>query len=107
MLVQLKQAEIITALKQYIASQGINIRNKTVDIAFTAGRGATGLSAEIQIEDIVDDSATTTKEDTAPEPIMVNDVGIVDTAPLSVVSESDSEVPNQDAAPSPVKSLFA
>lgn len=107
MLVQLKQAEIITALKQYINTQGIKTQNKTVDVAFTAGRGATGLTAEIFINDVVGDTVTTTVEDTAPKPIMVNDVGIVDTELLSAVSESASEAANEDAAPSPVKSLFA
>lgn len=105
MLVQLKQAEIIAALKQYIDAQGIKTHNKTVDIAFTAGRGATGLTAEIFINDVVGD-ATTTIEDTAPKPVMVNDADIVNEAPLSAVSESASEAANEDAAPSPVKSLF-
>ena len=54
MQIQLKQSEIISALKQYIASQGIVIAGKTVDIRFTAGRGQTGLSADISIEDTAD-----------------------------------------------------
>ena len=51
MQVNLKQAEIITALKQYITNQGISLVGKTVDISFTAGRKEAGLSAEISIED--------------------------------------------------------
>ena len=54
MQIQLKQSEIIAALKQYIANQGIVIAGKTVDIRFTAGRGQTGLSADISIEDNAD-----------------------------------------------------
>lgn len=51
MQINLKQAEIITALKQYITNQGISLVGKTVDISFTAGRKEAGLSADISIED--------------------------------------------------------
>lgn len=51
MQIQLKQAEIIAALKQYITSQGINLTGKTVDIEFTAGRKESGLTADISIEE--------------------------------------------------------
>lgn len=51
MQINLKQPAIIAALKQYVQAQGINLSSKTVDITFTAGRGTTGLSAEINIED--------------------------------------------------------
>jgi len=51
MQIQLKQAEIVSALKQYITSQGINLQGKTVDISFTAGRGTSGLTADLIIED--------------------------------------------------------
>jgi hypothetical protein len=51
MQIQLKQTEIIQALKLYISSQGINLGGKTVDVAFTAGRKEAGLSADVQIED--------------------------------------------------------
>ena len=52
MQVILKQRDIEQALKQYIASQGINLKGKTVNIAFTAGRKETGISAELDIDDI-------------------------------------------------------
>lgn len=51
MQINLKQQEIESALKGYIASQGINLFNKDVNIAFTAGRKGSGLSAEVIIED--------------------------------------------------------
>lgn len=51
MQIQLKQAEIITALKGYISSQGINLNGKSVDITFTAGRKEGGLTADLVIED--------------------------------------------------------
>lgn len=51
MQINLKQTEITEALQQYITQKGIDLRGKTVDIAFTAGRKEGGLTAEINIED--------------------------------------------------------
>ena len=51
MQIQLKQSEIIAALKQYITSQGINLANKDVTISFTAGRKEAGVTADLLIED--------------------------------------------------------
>lgn len=51
MQINLRQPEIIEALKQYIGGQGINLHGKKVDVEFTAGRKNSGLSAEISIED--------------------------------------------------------
>ena len=53
MQINLKQAEIVSALKAYIAAKGIDLTGKTVEIDFTAGRKNTGLSADIVIEDFV------------------------------------------------------
>lgn len=51
MQINLKQNEIETALKQYIAQQGISLQGKNIYIAFTAGRKESGISAELSIED--------------------------------------------------------
>ena len=51
MQIQLKQNEIVAALKQYIASQGINLTGKEVSISFTAGRKEAGITADLVIED--------------------------------------------------------
>lgn len=51
MQIQLKQAEIVIALKQYIAAQGINLVGKDVSISFTAGRKEAGIVADLVIED--------------------------------------------------------
>jgi hypothetical protein len=51
MQIQLKQSEIVTALKQYIAAQGINLNGKVVDITFTASRSAAGIVADIMIDE--------------------------------------------------------
>jgi hypothetical protein len=51
MQIQLKQTEIIAALKQYITAQGINLAGKDVSISFTAGRKESGITADLVIED--------------------------------------------------------
>ena len=51
MQIQLKQVEIVAAIKQYITKQGIDLAGKTVKMDFTAGRKEAGLSVEISIED--------------------------------------------------------
>lgn len=53
MQIQLKQTEIIAALKQFISAQGINLSGKDVSIAFTAGRKEAGITADVSIEDVV------------------------------------------------------
>lgn len=50
MQIQLKQSEIIAALKQYITGQGISLVNKEVTISFTAGRKEAGITADLLIE---------------------------------------------------------
>jgi hypothetical protein len=58
MQIQLKQAEIVAALKQYISNQGIKLEGKTVEITFTAGRRESGITADLRIENdvLIDDS---------------------------------------------------
>ena len=51
MQINLKQPEIISALNKYMAGLGINTVGKTVTVKFTAGRGDSGLSAEINIDE--------------------------------------------------------
>lgn len=52
MQIQLNQREIEIALKAYIVREGINLVNKSIEIAFTAGRKEAGILADLIIEDI-------------------------------------------------------
>lgn len=52
MQIQLKQAEIVVALKDYITKKGIDLTGKSVDIAFTASRKDAGLTADLSIDDL-------------------------------------------------------
>lgn len=51
--IRLKESEIRSAVQQYIATQGINLTGKAIDIKFIATRGDAGITAEIDIADIV------------------------------------------------------
>ena len=79
MKIHLKQAEIITALTQYIANQGINLTSKQVSIDFTAGRKEGGLTADIDITDtgVVIPGYTDTPADEVKEAAKVT-LGVID-----------------------------
>ena len=92
MQIQLKQSEIINALKLYISNQGINLNGKTVEVAFTAGRKSSGLTADV----CINDSLEALSVPTGPIP---RDVTIPITAPVykatpepEAVEESPEEV---------------
>lgn len=48
----LKQRDIEAAVKDFVVAQGISIAHKSIEINFTAGRKETGISVEIDIEDV-------------------------------------------------------
>jgi hypothetical protein len=52
MQIQLKQSEIVAAIKMFVSQQGINLQGKDVAITFTAGRKESGISADMVIDDI-------------------------------------------------------
>lgn len=100
MQVQLKQSEIISALKQYISGQGISLQGKQVEMAFTAGRKEAGISVEISIEDagIPDffaDTAENVSKEATPALTLVKDVATA-TAPAE---ETPALLDAQTAAP--------
>ena len=89
MQVQLKQAEIIAALKQYISGQGISLQGKQVEMVFTAGRKESGISVEISIDDVViPDFFKGESEDLAQAPTATNLSLVKDTATASIASDS-------------------
>lgn len=91
MQVQLKQSEIVTALKQYISGEGISLQGKTVDMTFTAGRKEAGISVEISIDDAgIPDFFKDESEDTAqaPAPAATGLSLVKDTATASIANDS-------------------
>ena len=99
MQINLKQAEIITALKQYITNQGISLVGKTVDISFTAGRKEAGLSADIAIEDSGLPEFVSSETTEASSNVAVLKVVHTDTVADEeiTVEESVAEVPAEPA----------
>lgn len=84
MQVQLKQAEIIAALKQYISGEGISLQGKQVEMAFTAGRKESGISVEISIDDAdIPDFFKGESEDLVQVPAATNLSLVKDTAPTT------------------------
>ena len=74
MRITLKQIEIESALALYIRQQGINLDGKTLDIQFTAGRGQTGISAEVDMDNFTGTSTAQIKplvEPVAPAPKLI------------------------------------
>lgn len=49
--IQLNQAEICNAIKEYLANQGIDLQHKVIGVALTAGRGSNGHSANVNISE--------------------------------------------------------
>lgn len=52
----LKQKDIEQALTLYLRDQGINLTNKNLSVSWTAGRKESGITAEIDIEEIPESS---------------------------------------------------
>ena len=107
MQINLKQNEIVAALKQYIAQKGIHLQDKDVSITFTAGRKESGISAEMVIEetDIPGFSdGTVAEEPTKPVGLSV----VVKPIPVEPMVSSVPESPASEEVTVPVKpsSLF-
>ena len=93
--IQLKQAEISEALKQYIIAQGISLVGKSLDISFTAGRKGTGLTADLTINDSVTEiPGFSTNEPEAPaaaKPTLVAVQPVAQEAQVVVVQDAPPE----------------
>ena len=99
MQIQLKQTEIIAALKQYIGTQGINLNGKAVDISFTAGRKEAGITADISIEDANQEIPGFTDASDVAEETVKPALSVVKNDEASAVAEPEQAKPQADAAP--------
>lgn len=118
MQVQLKQSEIIAAIKMYVANQGIDLIGKHVEVSFTAGRKETGLTADISIEGVELLALSPDEEAVAKGPtltLVTSEVGHTEGAtekanePNPFVAPAESAAPEVEAAAPAAagKSLFA
>jgi len=90
MQIQLKQMEIVAALKQYITQKGIALTGKEVIITFTAGRKEAGITADLAIDDFdIPGFSEAEKEPTS----------------LTLVQSAVAESLTTDAMPEPVAAL--
>jgi len=106
MQIQLKQTEIITALKQYISSQGIDLSDKEVSVTFTAGRKESGISAEMDIEEnSLPDFAEDEISEAAPVAKVLSIVAMTAPAVLHPAAEPAEE--EVSAEPVKTTSLFS
>lgn len=94
MQIQFKQAEIVAALKQYINAQGINTNGKSVEIAFSATRGAAGIIADVTIEEANIPGFTDSTGDDAGKPALSVVHPTTETA-------SDKDAVEEGAKPTP------
>lgn len=79
MLIQLKQSEIEEAIIGYINTHLMNVDDRNISIAFTAGRKDTGLTADVDIEMVKNKPTrinTTQKEIYAPASVQSNETTI-------------------------------
>ena len=79
MLIQLKQSEIEEAIIGYINTHLMNVDDRNISIAFTAGRKDTGLTADVDIEMVKNKPTrinTIQKEIYAPVGVQSNDTAI-------------------------------
>ena len=110
MQIQLKQNEIVAALKQYITKQGIDLSSKLVEIRFTAGRKESGISADVEIEELGDIPGYTDADE--PEDVQAKksaDVYQIKAVPLPVIEAKVEEAvaePSEEAPKPPTPSLF-
>lgn len=110
MQIQLKQAEIVAALKQYISTQGINLSGKTVDIRFTAGRRESGITADLVIEDsgVFDIDVELPEEEPVkaepPKLVLTRSAVAEEIEPISAIEEPTPETPQ---TPKVATSLFS
>jgi hypothetical protein len=91
MQITLNQDEIEKALKNYVASQGISITGKHVDVTLIAGRAPNGMSASINISnDDAPSNVATPRSLNKPEETTVIDIAdpeaIIENTPESEIA---------------------
>ncbi len=104
MQIQLKQTEIIAALKQYIVGQGINLTGKEVSISFTAGRKEAGIIADLVIEDASIPGFTDTPVQETPVLSVVS--AVADTPKIETQATEPTDTTAEAAPAAKTTSLF-
>lgn len=90
MQIQIKQPEIVEAIKQYISGEGINLKGKTMTVKFVAGRKGSGISADVK----VDDGSVPGYDDTAPEAAPADPVATTEVVAVADATNAVTAVPS-------------
>ena len=107
----LKQSDIEKSLKDYITTQGICTKSKTVQIVFTAGRRGTGITAELTIKDSAEVVLSPKQEVISLKDTLRLDgcgrvVGFASETPTEKVETTSANDPEPEVAPVKTTSLF-
>jgi hypothetical protein len=81
MQIQIKENELLQAIKLYLASMGLNVAGKKVDAVFSMTRKPAGITADVQITEVFipgfsDTAAEAVAEVVRQEPVLVVDNAI-------------------------------
>lgn len=104
MLIQLRQSEIETALRDYIVNQGISLIDRTVEISFTSGRKDNGISADMDITDLPRVMKSTRASSDA-FPVLVEDARLRCTVPIGDPEEATDETDFPEGIEEPVATV--
>lgn len=102
MRITLNENEIKEALVRYVAGQGVDVSGRNVEVSMTAGRGANGYTADIDITDakpVLERvyAASVDKGNTEP--------GITETG-VAAQTSSDTETTDTGSVGTQTKSIF-
>lgn len=111
MRITITEAEIKTAITDYIAGQGFNLSGKTVEIDLKATRGDAGYTADIDIETARDESKAPVTAPSRPVPADApktqQKVSVEEKPAAEAPDEDKTETADEDEAPTEKpKSLF-
>ncbi len=94
------ESEILAAIKSYIIKQGIVTAGREIAVELTAGRGANGHRATIEITKVEEDSPTVNDAFTTPaEKAVKKAVETVDEIVETAAKETPKPAPKKTAAP--------
>lgn len=95
MQIQIKQNEIIEALKLYLASKGLDLNGKQVEAEFSMTRKPSQVIAEVNITDVMIPGFSDAEDDMPTIPLVATTLAVVRNEPAAVVI-SDNPAPEEE-----------
>ena len=112
MQIQIKENELLQAIKLYLASMGLNVAGKKVDAVFSMTRKPAGITADVQITEVFipgfSDTAAEAAEAVRQEPVLVvdNAIPVGGTSVETTEDEVAEEQAQEQTEKKPTTSLF-